>query len=308
MSDATHAGAGPTLTVPAYAKINLTLEVLGRRDDGFHEIASIVQLVSLADELAYTPAADFQIAMSPPLVTAEENLVRRAAELLAEAAGQQPRGHLSIVKRIPLAAGLGGGSSDAAAALGLLNHAWGKPLAYHQLARLAPTLGSDVSLFLAERGTTIMRGRGEHVESTFRARPLWVVLFCPGGAPADKTRALYRALRPADFSHGLKTLNFSPSRLAGQTSLDASLVNAFDRAANQVYPGFAELRARLVDAIGQPVHLTGAGPSLFALCEDRRAADRAAGQASQLDLPTFVARTVATRPPIRESRPPADHA
>src|SRR5687768_6235720 len=105
---------GSDLRLPAYAKINLSLEIIGRRADGFHEIVSVTQLVSLADRVVVAPSDALAVEMQPPLVDEDDNLARRAALTLAAETGQPPRGIVRISKQIPLAAGLGGGSSDAA--------------------------------------------------------------------------------------------------------------------------------------------------------------------------------------------------
>ena len=140
--------AAPVLRVPAYAKVNLSLEITGRRTDGFHEIVSVTQLISLADRVEVAPADAFSVEMVPPLVDEGENLAGRAALALAEATGQSRTAHCGSRSGFPLAAGLGGGSSDAAATLRLLDRLWGTNLGSRGLAPIAATLGSDVPLFL----------------------------------------------------------------------------------------------------------------------------------------------------------------
>ena len=298
------------MSLPAYAKINLGLEILGRRPDGFHEIVSVTQLISLADTVTVTPSASLSVSMSPPLVDPSDNLVGRAAQLLADDRRRVPGAAIHVEKQIPLAAGLGGGSSDAAATLRLLDRLWESPLGLKQLSRFAAQLGSDVSLFL-HHGTCLIRGRGEIVEPISAVQPFWLVLICPGGAPVDKTRALYGALTPADFGSGARTLHLADRIIDRHPLDDRLLVNSFDRAADRVYPDFAPLRSRLQDALGRPVHLTGAGPTLFAICPDRRTAERAARSVQRLEFSTYVARSVARRPRIREhseSVAPADRS
>ena len=288
------------LRLPAYAKINLALEILGRRTDGFHEIASVTQTISLADTLEAAPDVAFSLTMSPPLVGDGDNLVARAASVLAEHTGRATTGRLHLTKRIPLAAGLGGGSSDAAAALRLLDRLWGTRVGARGLGPVAADLGSDVSLFLAG-GTSLIRGRGEHVEKLPPTHPFWLVLVCPDISPPDKTRALYRSLDPSEWSDGAQTLALAETIRAGRPLTAAGLVNGFDGAADRVYPQFAELRARLHQLAGQPFHLTGAGPSLFALFVSMRAARTAAARIQQDGIPVHVARSIARQPAIRAS-------
>ena len=286
------------LTISAYAKVNLSLEILGRRPDGFHEIVSVTQLISLADRIEVSPADALSIEMQPPVVDEEANLARQAALALAARAGINPTGRLRIAKQIPLAAGLGGGSSDAAATLRLLDRLWGTRLGLGSLSSIAASLGSDVPLFLRS-GLSLIRGRGEIVEALEPAPTFGVLLICPGGAPADKTRALYGTLRPTDFTGGAATRTLCNWLRDGGSITRAELVNGFDQAATRVYPGFAELRANLAGIVGRPVHLSGAGPTVFAIFDTPGDASVAARQVVRTGLTTFVARSIARRSPIR---------
>jgi 4-diphosphocytidyl-2-C-methyl-D-erythritol kinase len=289
--------AGPDLRLPAYAKINLSLEIIGRRADGFHEIVSVTQLVSLADRVVVTPSDTLAVEMQPPLVDEGDNLARRAALALAAETGQRPRGIVRISKQIPLVAGLGGGSSDAAATLRLLDRLWGTRLGYRRLAQIGATLGSDVPLFLGG-GLSVIRGRGEIVETLTPAPAFGVLLIYPDGAPPDKTRALYGALTPADFGDGASSQAVREWLAAGRSVSEAPLVNGFDAAADRVYLGFPRLRTEIAAAIGRPVHLSGAGPTLFALF-DRPADAALAAERINPALPTFAVASIARRPSIR---------
>jgi 4-diphosphocytidyl-2-C-methyl-D-erythritol kinase len=292
---------GSTLRVSACAKVNLSLEVLGRRADGFHEVISVTQTISLADEVVVSPSGALQLRMEPPVVDERDNLIRRAAEALAAANGRAPTGRLRADKRIPLAAGLGGGSSDAAATLRLLDRLWGIRMQQRNLSDLAAALGSDVPLFL-RGGASLIRGRGEIVEPLPPPRTFWLLLVCPAERPPDKTRTLYRALRPDEWSDGAATLALAERLRAGQPVVGTTLVNGFDGAAERAYPDFAALRARLADATGAPFHLTGAGPGLFALFETDALAREAARRLGRPGGEVFVARSIARRPAIRVSR------
>jgi 4-diphosphocytidyl-2-C-methyl-D-erythritol kinase len=301
------AEARPILRIPAYAKVNLALEILGRRDDGFHEIVSVTQTISLHDTLEASDAHGLRVEMAPPVVSAGENLVARAASLLASTVGRQPLARIGVRKRIPLAAGLGGGSSDAAAALRLLDRLWRANLPAEKLGALAATLGSDVSLFLPG-GTALIRGRGEIVEPLPAAPTVWLALACPAFDVPDKTRALYQSLDPADWTDGRATRQLATMIRGGRSILAADLINTFDRPASRVYPGFADLRARLADAAGAPLHLTGAGPSLFALFATRTDAEAGARRMRRVgNVPVFVTRAVPRRSeirPVRAAAPP----
>ncbi len=284
----------PVRRLLAYAKINLGLEIVGRRPDGFHEIVSVTQTISLADEISLVPDSRLQVEMNPPLAAGETNLAYRAATALAQATGQTPTGRLRIEKRIPLAAGLGGGSSNAAATLVLLDQLWGTDLGHERLGAIAAELGSDVPLFL-HGGASLIRGRGETVEPIPGPAPCWLVLVCPAISPPDKTRALYQALRPDEWSDGAATLALADRLRAGRPILEEPLVNGFDEAANRVYPSFPTLRTRLQVLTGRAFHLTGAGPSLFVLVQDEPTAQAVARQVEVVGAPTFVAQAVSRR-------------
>jgi len=155
------------LVVQAPAKINLHLEVLGLRDDGFHELAMVMQSIDLVDQLVFTPTADGQIALRcdrDDLAADSSNLIVRAAELLRSRVGLPELGaRIRLTKRIPIGAGLAGGSSDGAAALFGLNQLWGLGLSASALADLAAELGSDMPFCLAG-GCQLCFGRGERLE------------------------------------------------------------------------------------------------------------------------------------------------
>ena len=123
------------MEAPAFAKLNLTLEVLGRRDDGYHEIRSVLQTIDLADRLEIVPASSLSVECDDASLNGETNLVWRAAAALAERGNTEPRAHIYIHKRIPVAMGLGGGSSDAATALMVLNQLWGLDLTIEEIGR-----------------------------------------------------------------------------------------------------------------------------------------------------------------------------
>ena len=150
----------PHLLYRCYAKINLTLEVLRRRDDGYHELASLVHTIGLADDLRIDSANELLTRVEGLDIEAETNLVSRAAQLLTSVTRVATGAQLTLKKRIPIAAGLGGGSSNAATTLVGLNTLWGTRVHLAELTRLAAELGSDVPFFV-RGGAALMRGRGE---------------------------------------------------------------------------------------------------------------------------------------------------
>ena len=150
------------VTIETPAKVNLTLEVLGKRNDGYHEIASVMQAINLCDRLTFSIADDLSLITDTPGLDTKDNLVYRAASLLNDKTGVSAGAEIHLCKGIPVAAGLGGGSSDAAATLLGLNRLWGLHLARDELEELAAQLGSDVPFFLAG-GAALAEGRGERI-------------------------------------------------------------------------------------------------------------------------------------------------
>src|SRR4030042_180950 len=148
------------IPLKAYAKINLTLEALSKRPDGYHEIASVRQATSLADTLTFEPAETLDFNCDVPELQTGDNLVLKAARLLKEISGYKKGARINLTKKIPLAAGLGSGSTDAAATLVGLNKLWGLNLSRAKLLELAAKLGSDVPFFLYG-GTALAQERGE---------------------------------------------------------------------------------------------------------------------------------------------------
>ncbi len=252
-----------TLTGRAPAKINLVLEVLGKRPDGYHEIDTVLQELELADEVSLVPSnsmsltATGQFADGTP--TDSSNLAWRAFELAAERAGSSGSAHIELVKNIPAAGGLGGGASDAAAVLRLCRK-WMPILTDADELAIANTIGSDEAFFLAG-GTARATGRGERVVALAPLAPHDVVLFVPPHTLENKTARLFAALAETPFDDRRVASTFAAADHARFSSTD--VFNAFERVAFDVFPGLGglweELEARVKDA----VRLAGAGPTLF---------------------------------------------
>jgi 4-diphosphocytidyl-2-C-methyl-D-erythritol kinase len=266
-----------TVVELAPAKINLSLEVVGRRADGFHELTTVLQTIGLADELSFDEADELSLACDDPSLAVDGNLVLRAARVLG--GGRGARIHLR--KRIPVAAGLGGGSSDAAATLRGLVRLWGLRIGDAELLRTAAALGADVP-FLVRGGTALATGLGDELEALPDAPSMWVVLYLPEPGPADKTARAYRALQPAHFSDGRLTRELASWIWAGAPLRLARWPNTFERVADALYPSLLTGRARLMDAGAPWVRLAGAGPTLVTIVDDRSAAEAIA---SRLDAP-----------------------
>lgn len=269
------------LTTVAPAKINWTLEVLGRREDGYHEIRSVMQTIELHDEVVVAESDGVELAS-----------VRAAIDALGEA-GYELRTGVDVAKRIPVAAGLGGGSSDAAATLRLLDQAHGLNLGVDQLADIGAGVGSDVPFFV-HGGTAMVEGRGECVTPLADVPPTWLVLVAPPIAIAEKTRTMYGALSRSDFGDGSRTAALVEQLQGGGAINDEMFCNAFERAAFEVFEGLGKYREWLLKAGASTVHLCGAGPALFALAsgEAEARAIRARLTRPKMGERTWVVRTI----------------
>ena len=253
------------LKLKAFAKVNVTLEVLGRRDDGYHQVTTVMQTIDLADDLVISPCASIQVDCDDPILSGEANLVWDAARILADRHGVETGARVSIYKGIPVGMGLGGGSTDAAAALIGLNRIWGLGLERDELLPVAAELGSDVAFFLAG-GTALAEGRGEII-SPLPAMPSGPMLvFCPGSTIPRKTAVMYSLLTAEHYSDGAATAELvqllregplEPERVPGLTC------NAFEAVAARMFPEFGEIKTLLENMGIGPVRLSGAGPAGF---------------------------------------------
>ncbi|MBI2850998.1 MAG: 4-(cytidine 5'-diphospho)-2-C-methyl-D-erythritol kinase [Chloroflexi bacterium] len=261
------------LTVTAPAKINLTLEVLRKRPDGFHEIRSVIQSISLSDTLHFEASQQVTFKSDMAEWVAEESLVSRAVTLLRQATGCSNGVAIRLEKRIPLMAGLGGDSSDAAAVLRGLNRLWGLNLPLERLLELARQLSSDVSFFLFG-GTALAEGRGEIVTPLPPLPHSWLVLALP---PVErlpgKTKLLYQSLSANHYTDGQVTHWAAESVKAGQPFPQGLVFNTFENIAFSVFPGLEAARKHFLKLGASHVHLAGSGPALFTLVPDKARAE-----------------------------------
>jgi 4-diphosphocytidyl-2-C-methyl-D-erythritol kinase len=293
------------MRVQALAKLNLFLRIVGRREDGFHELETVFQSIDLADELSFASADDLQLTGgSDAAAPGPENLVLRAAAALRAATGYAGGASIQLEKQIPVGAGLGGGSSDAAATLVALNHLWELNLSRERLAGLAAALGSDVPFFL-HGGTRIGRGRGEILEpipgdegyardaGTRRRdekRPslsgyprsgciphpssLTFVLVQPP-FPVATARA-YTLYRPAPSSAPTLEAFLEAFATGDPECLARRLRNDLETGVFAGWPELAALREELLAAGAVGARMTGSGSVLFGLARDERHAQQIA--------------------------------
>ena len=256
------------LTLKAYAKVNLVLEVLGRRGDGYHEIASLMQTIGLHDVLTFEAADEIEFSCSAAELQTNDNLVLKAVRALREATGEKAGARIALEKIIPLATGLGGGSSDAAAALKGLNILWDVGLTAEKLAEMGAGIGSDVPFFIYG-GTCLSQGRGEKITPLPDIRRAWFVLLKPViTVPVHKTAALYGMLRPGHYSAGGLAAG-AVERLQEGEREAGMLYNTFDSVAAEAYNGLQRYREAMEKAGAAGIHLAGSGPLLFSMFHSR---------------------------------------
>lgn len=285
-----------TLTVRAHGKINLDLRILGRRPDGYHELRTVFQTLALHDVLVFRPRpGPFVLrCRNVDLAADATNLVWRAAAAVWRAAGRpgEPAGvSITLTKRIPVGAGLGGGSSDAAATLLALNRLWRLGLPFAALYREAATLGADVPALLVG-GTVLGLGRGDEVYPLIDAPPFFVVLLL------DATRvATADAYRWWDEDR-----NETPARPVEKAPLGpwwpgsaVAVTNDFEPVVGRRMPAVLAAKRALLDAGAAAAALAGSGSAVFGLFRTRSSATRAARVLQGAGGMVLVTRTIGRR-------------
>ena len=261
------------LTVPSFAKINWTLEVLGRRADGYHELRTLLQTVSLADSLTFAPADEGieLICAAPGVPLDDTNLVVRASLLLKKVTGFPGGARITLDKRIPVGAGLGGGSSNAAVTLLALQHLWDVELSPGELFRLGARLGADVPAFLLG-GTCIGIGRGDEVyplpdisfEDLLLVKPDFGVSTREvyGSLPAELTRPFSLDMIPFSLEAAYRS-----TFATGKTI--PPLRNDLERSVLSRYPQLSAIRDGLTRSGASAAMMSGSGSTIFALFDSK---------------------------------------
>ena len=257
-----------TATLPAFAKINLSLKVLGRRADGYHELRTVFQTISLHDrlEFEFTPGRESKIELEDALGIAD-NLVLRAARLFCETKKVRGRLRMRLTKRIPMGGGLGGGSSDAACVLLALPALTGRDATLEELSALAAQLGSDVPFFLTG-GTALGLGRGEELYPLPEPKPLPVLVLAP---PIHvSTPEAYLALgRPALTEIDVTAKLGVFQSFLWQAYCAQAAENDFEDAVFRLHPELERWRRKLERHGAHSARLSGSGAALFGVFPDR---------------------------------------
>jgi len=274
------------MTVEAPAKVNFTLEVFGKRSDGYHALRSVVMPISLCDTIEIEPAEAFSTDTGYP-----DDLCLKAARVLANAGGRNQPVRIRVTKRIPAGGGLGGGSADAAAVLVALNDLWQLGLTRAELAGVGAQVGSDVPA-LVLGGPVLMEGRGEKVTPIFpHPSSLNLVLSNPG-VPSS-TPEVYAACTPRTLEDASATDAMISALVAGDIgAVAASLQNDLQEPAVRLHPEIADAISSLRTAGAKGVLMSGSGSSVFGLVPDEATAVRIAAQLNARGLRSWSVHTL----------------
>ena len=279
-------------SIQAPAKLNLTLEVLGKRPDGFHEIRSVLQKVDLCDRLHFQKGRGTTYKCNMPGWAAEQSLVARAVSLLREATGHSRGVAIEIDKRIPLMSGLGGDSSDAAAALRGLNEFWKLGLSQEKLAELASQLGSDVAFFL-NGSTALAEGRGETITPLPPLAEMRVVLVVPDVPRLPgKTGEMYASLKPDHFTDGHITRQLVEVLGERGEFRPSMLFNTFENVAFNQFSVLSVYKEHIIKLGASHVRLAGSGPVLFTMFKDKAQAEDLRIRCQNQGMESYLVKTM----------------
>jgi 4-diphosphocytidyl-2-C-methyl-D-erythritol kinase len=281
------------IQVTAPAKINFFLEITGKRPDGYHTLSIVFQTISLGDELTLEPANDISLTCSDKVLpTDERNLVMKAAVRLRHALKETRGAKIHLTKIVPTGAGLGGGSSDAAAALLALQRLWNRQLPSQELAALAVQLGADVPFFL-KGGLCQATGIGDELVALQPLPETWLVLVYPGfGISTKEAYAKVKlpfksVVMPAKA--GTQSMFWAPAS-AGVTSKD--LFNRFEELIFPDHPELPKLKKELLDAGATSVLMSGSGSVIFGLASSRAQGEQILARMQKTYNQSWLAHTV----------------
>lgn len=281
-----------TISLTSCAKVNFGLRILRKRTDGFHDIQTILQTIDLQDELhiSSAPKGSIQVLCQHPEVpSGSQNLAHRAARLIQQKCDVRRGCRIEIVKKIPSAAGLGGGSSNAAAALLGLNRIWKLNLSKEDLLGLAARLGSDVPFFL-EGGTALAEGRGERLTPLQLVPDFWLVLIKPDFSIGTNW-AYGQAKIPLTSNSQYVKLN-SLKQILTLEQLLSFLDNDLEDAVEECYPSIGIIKEELLSKGAMGAAMSGSGSSVFGLVKTQAAAENLAQRVKRAKWQVFVVRPV----------------
>jgi len=255
------------LTLPSFAKINLYLRVLGRRDDGYHELCTVFQTVSLHDSITFTDASDLSLTWNQhEVAVSDDNLIIRAANALKKVFRVSRGARINLVKTIPAPGGLGGGSSNGAMALLGLSKLWHLRTPSNVMAELAAEIGSDVPFFL-HGGTAVGNGRGEKIEE-LSDRKIGPTLIVTPNAAVSTPDAFYRLSAPNLTKQALnRNLSVCRNEAKSPDLLQSALKNDLEASVFAAYPEVGRVKETLLGLGARNAAMSGSGASVFAIFE-----------------------------------------
>ncbi len=279
-------------TLPSYAKVNLGLRVLGKRDDRFHELCTVFQTISLCDELTFRSSVEVRMTCSDPMLPVDErNLVVKAANALRSRCGIEHGADIHLEKHIPSPGGLGGGSSNAAVTLLGLKRLCKIEISDEELQSIASDLGSDVPFFLYG-GTAFGTGRGEMIELIGDVEVPYILVVTP--SMAVSTHSVFSALRPENLTNSDRNriLRVCRDEARSRDLYQTALTNDLETPVFAMFPEIGEIKDALLSLGAANALMSGSGASVFGIFENeetRQAAMKALG-----DTPTWRSFAVAT--------------
>ena len=285
-------GSVQMVTVEANAKINLTLDILGKRPDGFHEVAMVMQTIGLHDTLVMEKTErDIELSINVPWLKADEkNLAWRAAELIRQEYGLEGGVRIELTKRIPVAAGLAGGSADAAAVLKGMNDLYGLQLDEEKLCELGARLGSDIP-FCIMGGTMLATGRGEVLTRLSDMPETWVVLAKPRISVSTAWAYQNYDEQGAERHPDNEAIKQAIAR-GNRKAVAGLLCNVLESVTIKKYDVIAEYKQMMLDRGAMASMMSGSGPTVFGLAKNREQAESIADVLRQeTNADVFVTRT-----------------
>ena len=232
------------LIIKSYGKINLTLEITDKRSDGYHNLFSVMQTIDLCDTITFSESSKIEIESNNKLINESGNIIEKAISLLKDHSHTQKGVRIYLEKKIPLSSGLGGGSSNAAVVLNVLNTIWNLKINAATLHDLSSLVGSDVPFFM-KGGTALSHGRGEKVKRLPKIRKLWILLVPEKNVIQNKTQKIYTNLKPSSYTDGSYTLKLQKTIEKTQKISNLSIMNSLKESAMQIFPNLKATESKI---------------------------------------------------------------
>ena len=281
------------LAAKSFGKINITLEVIGRFPDGYHQIVSVMQAIELCDTLSFKLSFNQHINFicDMPVMQTDDNLVLQADRLLKEYSEHPYGADIHLEKIIPVSSGLGGGSSNAAVTLLSLNQLWDLNLNQDTLTMLAKKIGSDVAFF-SNGPSCIAEQKGDTITQIKSVQPTNMVLVVPKIDLQEKTKNMYNLISMKDYTDG--KLSFKTAKLieSGQLPTHYPMYNIFKKVAMESFPEISLAEKAMIESGASQVQLSGSGPSLFTFTKSTNESKRISEKLAALGYNPIISKTL----------------